>query len=67
MKAGDELETVAVAAHDDGDEHALERDRAGERLDVLVVEVADVLGDADIAKRDMAPGLVGAGGHQALP
>jgi hypothetical protein len=37
METGDELETVAVAAHDDRDEHALQRDRSGERFDVRLV------------------------------
>jgi hypothetical protein len=66
VEAGDELEAFAVVAHDDGDEHALQSDRAGECLDVLGVEVADVVGDADVDQRDMAPGLLGGGGHQAL-
>ena len=66
VKAGDELEAVAVVADDDRDEHALQLDRAGERLDVLGVERADVLGDADLVERDLAPGLVDGGGHQVL-
>lgn len=67
VEPGDELERLPVVAHDDGDEHALEGDRAGERCDVLGVEVADVVGDANVDERDVAPGLVGGGGHQALP
>ena len=49
------------------DEHALKSDRAGECLDVLGVEVADVVGDADVDQCDVAPGLFAGGGHQALP
>ena len=66
VEAGDQLEAVAVVADDDRDEHALKSDRAGECLDVLGVEVADVVGDADVDERDVAPGLLGGGGHQAL-
>jgi len=33
---------------------------------VLGVEVADVVGNADVDERDVAPDLVGGGGHQAL-
>jgi hypothetical protein len=37
-------------------------------LDVLGVERPDVLGHAELAERDVAPGLLGGGGgHQALP
>ena len=66
MEASDELEAVAVVADDDRHEHALQLDRAGERLDVLGIERADVLGDADLVERDVAPGLLDGGGHQAL-
>ena len=67
MEASDELEPVAgVVADDDRDEDALQLDRAGERLYVLGVERANVLGHADVDERDVAPGLVGGGGHQAL-
>jgi hypothetical protein len=38
MEAGDELEAVAVIADSDRDKHALQLDRASERLDVLGVE-----------------------------
>jgi hypothetical protein len=48
VKAGDELVALAAFAHDDGDEHALQPDRAGECLNVAVVEHADVLGHADL-------------------
>jgi hypothetical protein len=66
VKASGEFKPVAVVvADDDRDDDALELDRAGERLDVLGVEVADVVGDADVDERDMAPRLLG-GGHQAL-
>jgi hypothetical protein len=63
VEAGDQLEAFAVVADDDRDEHALQSDRAGECLDMLGVEVADVVGDADIDQRDVAPGLFAGGGH----
>ena len=44
VEAGDELEALAVVADDNRDQHPLQLDRAGERLDVLGVECADVLG-----------------------
>ena len=50
VKAGDQLEGVAVAAHDDRDEHALQRDRPGQRVHVRVVERADVVGHADLRR-----------------
>jgi hypothetical protein len=34
---------------------------------VIAVEVADVVGDADVDERDVTPGLLGGGDHQALP
>ena len=48
VKAGDELEPVGVLAHHERDEDALQRDRSGQRLNVLVVEGAHVLGHADL-------------------
>src|SRR5215207_9964053 len=66
VEAGDELERVAVVAHDDGDENALELDRAGERLDVRIVERADVVGDADLVERDLAPDVWDGRGHVVL-
>jgi hypothetical protein len=66
VKAGDELEAVAVLADDDRDEHALQLDRPRERLHVRVVERADVVGDADPVERDLAPDLGSHGGHVAL-
>jgi hypothetical protein len=67
VKARDELEAVVPVADDNRHEHPLQRDRAGQRLDVLGIEVADVLRDADLAEGHTAPGLLDGGGHQALP
>ena len=66
MEASDEFKpVVAVLADDDRDEHPLDLDAAGERLDVLGVERADILGHADLVERDVAPGVCG-GGHVVL-
>ena len=66
MKAGDELEGVTRLADDERHEHPLQRDRAGERLHVRVVEHADVLGHADPIERDPAPELGSDSGHLVL-
>ena len=66
MEAGDQLEPVPVAADDDRDEHALQRDRSGERFDVRLVERAHVLGHADLLERDLAPGVLDGCGHVVL-
>jgi hypothetical protein len=66
MEARDELEGLAVAAHDDRDEHALQRDRSGQRLDVRLVERAHVVRDADLLERDLAAGFLGDCGHVVL-
>ena len=66
VKAGDQLEPVASLAHDERHEHPLQLDRAGERLDVRLVERAHVLRHADPVERDQAPGLLSAGGHLVL-
>jgi hypothetical protein len=58
MEAGDELEPFVVAADHDRDEHALQLDRAGERLYVLGIEVADVVGDADSPSATRRPVVV---------
>jgi hypothetical protein len=34
---------------------------------MLGVQLADVVGNADVDERDVAPDLLGGGGHQALP
>jgi hypothetical protein len=65
-KTGDQLEDLAVAANDDRDEHALQRDRPGKRFDVRLVERAHVLGHADLFERELSPGLVGDCGHVVL-
>ena len=66
VKAGDELEVVAVGTQDDGDEQALQRDRAGERVDVRGVEVADVVGHADAVERNGRRVVEGGHGHVVL-
>ena len=67
VEAGDELEAVSPsAAHDERDEHALQRDRPGERLDVRLVERAHVVGDADAIERDPLPGFLD-GAHGGPP
>ena len=68
VKAGDELEAVAVAvgADDQRDKDALQRDRAGERLDMCVVERAHVPGNTNLGDGDPAPSRIGSGGHQVL-
>src|SRR5438128_7664880 len=49
---GHEGEALAVGANDEGDYQSPERDRAGERIDVLLVELARVLAHVDRAERD---------------
>jgi len=58
VKAGHELERVIVGPHDERDEHALQRDRPGQRLHVRLVERAHVVGHADQVERDPLPGFV---------
>ena len=55
VKAGDEqpaVGLVGVGSDDERDEDALQRDRPGERLNVLGVELAHVLGHADLLDGD---------------
>jgi hypothetical protein len=57
VKPGHELVAMAAVAptrglHDERDEDPLQRNRRGERLDVGLVELADVLADLDELKRD---------------
>jgi hypothetical protein len=66
VKARDELEAVALAAHDDRDEHALKLDRPGQRLDVRLIDRAHVVRHADPLERDLMPGLFGDCGHVVL-
>ena len=51
VKASDQFVAVRGAAHDDGDEHALQADRAGERADVHQVELAHVVGHVDLLQQ----------------
>src|SRR4051794_16598253 len=66
MEARDQLEALVIAADDDRDEHPLKVDRPGQGLDVRLTERADVVRDADLFERELAPGLVGDCGHVVL-
>jgi hypothetical protein len=66
MEAGHKLEGLAVGSDDERDEHALQRDRPGQRPrdrpgqrpHVRLVERAHVVGDANAIERDPLPGFL---------
>jgi hypothetical protein len=67
VKAGNQLErAVGVVADDERDEDAMQLDRAGERLHVRLVELADVLRHADRIERNVARAVLGGRGHVVL-
>jgi hypothetical protein len=67
VKARDQLIAAVVSADHKRDEQPLQLDRHSERVDVLCVEVADVIGGVD--QRDVELLLSGCdcGGHLTLP
>jgi hypothetical protein len=51
----DELDPILGGTHDHRYQHPLQCDRLRERVDVILVEVAYVLGETKLCERSLAP------------
>jgi hypothetical protein len=73
VEAGNELVLPAAdrdlslgRSDDDRDQHALQADALGERVDMVDVQRPDVLSDVDLVERHGALACYCCGDHQAL-